>query len=293
MNSYIVTMTQDETNVTKDNFDHLVASQLAGLKKVGSAWEFGAQLRIKSATMDSFDLSAENDDLFDFLSAVFAAAAGRKTAVTFVQPDISETVVVLHNDPSLGRQNVEMANMRFAEAIDILISFDIFQVTFPALFKDIDDGSDPDADYPIVALQPVAGFILAGFAAVTPGNETQAMYIFTNPAGGAAELLQDIAGVEQVEEYDEDHYNFSDPDTGLSAEALDFDSDRGPVIEMRFTLSLADAEKLPALLAARLTDRPETAHLIVDEDWESFTFQVRPVLDGGALGPAIPITYAL
>ncbi|WP_342075629.1 hypothetical protein [Yoonia sp. SS1-5] len=279
--------------MTKDNFDHLIASQLAGLSKVGTTWEFGAQLRFKSATMDSFDLSAENDDLFNFLSSIFGAAAGRKTAVTFVQPDISETVVVLHNDPSVGGQNVEMANMRFAETTDILISFDVFQVTFPALFKDIDDGSEPDGDYPVVALQPVAGFILAGFATVTPDNETQAMYIFTNTSGGAAELLQDIACVEQVEEYDEDHYNFSDPDTGLSAEALDFDSDRGRVIEMRFTLSLADAEKLPALLAARLADRPETAHFIVDEDWETFTFQVRPVLEGGALGPAISITYAL
>ncbi|KAG1713892.1 hypothetical protein GQR58_002372 [Nymphon striatum] len=147
------------------------------------------------------------------------------------------------------------------------------KLTFPVLFRDIEDGSDPDADYPTIVLAPTVGFILLGFAAVTPDNETQAMFIFTSPSGNAAQLLQDIAGTDEVEEYDEDHFNYTDPSTGLSAEALDFESDHGPVIEIRFTVSQSDADRLPSVIAERLQGRPEVAHLIVDEDWAEFEFQ--------------------
>ena len=216
-----------------------------------------------------------------------------KSAITFTQPETSETVVVLHNDPSLIGQSLEVANMRFAETDPILISPDVFQVTFPALFRDIDDGTDPDAAYPTIMLTPTVRFILAGFAAVTPDKETQVMFIFTSPSGNAAQLLQDIAGTDEVEEYDEDHFNYSDPDTGLSAEALNFMSDHGPVIEIRFTVSETDADRLPPVIAERLQGRPEVAHLIVDEDWAEFEFQIKPVLTDGILGPAKVIKYNL
>lgn len=293
MNTYQITLTDNEQDVTVDNFDDLLSVRMVGLTKAGRTWEFGGGLQLKSETRESFTLSADLPDLFSFLSAFFAVPTAHKAAITFTQPETSETVVVLHNDPSLVGQTLEVANMRFTETNDILISFDVFQVTFPVLFRDIEDGSDPDANYPTIVLAPTVGFILLGFAAVTPDNETQAMFIFTSPSGNAAQLLQDIAGTDEVEEYDEDHFNYTDPSTGLSAEALDFESDHGPVIEIRFTVSQSDANRLPSVIAERLQGRPEVAHLIVDEDWAEFEFQVKPVRLDGTLGPAKVIKYHL
>ena len=293
MNAYQVTITENDQDVNVGNFDDLLSVRMTALSKVGRTWKFIGGLQLKPETSESFTLSADLADLFSFLSAFFAVPRTHKSAITFAQPETSETVVVLHNDPSLIRQSLEVAHMCFAQTNDILISLDVFQVTFPALFRDIDDGTDPNAAYPATILAPTVGFILAGFAAVTPDNETRAMFILTSPSGNVAQLLQGIVGADEVEEYDEDYFNYSDPNTGLSVEALDFESDHGPVIEIRFTVSETDADRLSLVIAERLQGRPEVAHLIVDEDWAEFEFQVKPVLTGGTLGPAKVIKYNL
>jgi len=293
MQDYIVTFTEDGSKVTQRSFAELLAPRVAGLTRSGTGWQFAGTLFLVAQGDDAFRLNAQLRDLFDFLSSVFAVPMDQRTAVTFSQPESSEAVVVIHNSASQMQDQFELANMRFVDAGDLLISFDVFQVTFPTLFRDIDDGGDPDAAYPTVTLAPAAGFLLEGLAPVTPDTETQVILILTNPADGASGILQDVVGAATAEAYDDDHFIFVDPDSGLTAEALDFVSDQGPVIELRLTVAQNDVDLLPALLAARLAGRAETAHLVIDEDFESFSFQVRPIGLKGVLGAAFTLTYEL
>lgn len=290
---YTVSMTAGDYEVTPDIFAAAVAPRLPGLRREGRVWNYGTALTLVPGPGQGFELTSDLNDLFDFLSAFFAVPSGTLLGITFVQPETSDTVVVVHNDTTMDAATVEVAITRFAEAESVLIAYDIFRVTFPALFREIDDGTDPDSDFPSVTLAPQTGFLLAGFAAVTPDNETQSIFVLTKPAGPAVQLLQDIAGVAEAEEYDEDHYHYRDEASGLMAEALDFTSDHGPVIEMRFTHAQVDADRVTVLLAERLASRPETAHLVVEEDFETFELRVRPVQKDGTLGPAKTITYDL
>ena len=255
----------------------------------GSDWQFGDSRLRRSETAGVFRLTTKPRALFSFLSAVFADTKGQDIAVTLSRAEDAETIVVIHSDVGPLPDRFELATLRFVEAGDLLASFDRFRDRMTTLLGQIDAAAGPQAAPLEVSSAPA--FLLAGLSPVTPETEALVIVVLTNPAGRALDALRDIVGVASAETYDAEHHGFVDTVSGRPADALDFVSDRGPVVELRFTVARRDAALVPELVAARLAGRPETAHLVVGEDFETFAFRIRPIGPTGDLGDVLTLTY--
>lgn len=293
--NYIVTFSNGDNALHANDLQNTVLSRVPKSAKTGNGWTLGADLALLPlANQTSYKLTATLEALYRFLTQVFAQPAGNRFGVSFVQSDESDTVVVIHNDPDASGAQVEAAGVRYVPSDDVLISYDVFAVTFPNLFAPLDDVEDDTEAYETVTLAPTTEFVLAGFSAFAPDSEEQVTVMILNPPVGAKALMETFLGVPEATLYDDDHFLYEEPDSPIAIEALDFGSDRGPVVEVRFTVAETDAPKIQQIIAQSLNSEASTkGFLIVEEDFETFTFMVREIANDGTLLPATSITYNL
>lgn len=248
----------------------------------------------------SFDLIAEGEQLFAFLSGIHSALFGQEWGMSFAHEEGSGLpAVTLFSGPSFEADDALSALTKYVLADEVLISVDIFLVTWPQLFIQTDQGnfsSDGEVVYDVVSISSAVPYLLdtEHFAGMEHQENEELVLIFDDPNLTTEVVMGGIIGTDQADKIDGTHLMLTNADEETVAEALDFMSDRGHVVELRLNVPEASNTKLLRVLANRASAVTDTAPLlVVEEEFATFTFYVKPIAMDGSLGPAEQVVYSL
>ncbi len=301
MTNYLITFSfSQDSHVSQDALKDIL-DRLETVRREGGGYKHrdGASFTPKADGV-SFDLAADDPPLFSALSDIYAALHPQKWGMSFALAEgdgLPE--VTLFGGLSIEGDDILAGQTKYVAADEVLISVDIFLVTWPRLFVRSDEnpiGAEGEVTYetvPVPAVAPLL-FALPLFTGTTDQDLEELIVILPDADLSVEAVLGGIVGTDVAEQIDDGHFMLVDPEGDTKAEALAFDSNRGPVIELRVHVPDPSSPAILSLLAERTAAVTRTAALlVVEEDFETFTFDVRPIQRDGVLGPAERITYDL
>ncbi|WP_342075429.1 hypothetical protein [Yoonia sp. SS1-5] len=301
MTRYLITFSVGQDSDVSQDALHDILGRLETVRRDGGGYHHrdGASF-VPKADGVSFDLAAEDRPLFAALSDIYAALHPQKWGMSFAlleRDDLQE--VTLFGGLSIEGDGIFAGQTKYVATDEVLISVDVFVVTWPRLFVRSDDepvGADGDITYDTVSVPSVAPLLFSlPLLAVAANQDQEELIVILPDANLSIEAaMGGIIGTDAAEQIDDGHLMLVDPDGETKAEALTFNSNRGPVIELRIQVPDRSSPAFLSLLAKRIaTVTRAAALLVVEEDFETFTFDVRPVQHDGALGPAERIIFDL
>uniref|UniRef100_A0AAN0NJJ5 Uncharacterized protein n=1 Tax=Yoonia rhodophyticola TaxID=3137370 RepID=A0AAN0NJJ5_9RHOB len=299
MTNYIITFSQSQdSDVSQDALKEILG-RLETVRREGGGYRHrdGAFLTPKADSV-SFALSAEDQALFAFLSDVYAALHPQEWGMSFALAEgdgLPE--VTLFGGLSIEGDGILAGQTKYIAADEVLISTDVFVVTWPRLFVRSEEepvGADGEVTYDVVPVTAVAPLLFTLPPFTGAADQEELIVILPDAELSIEAVMGGIVGTDVAEQIDDGHFMLVDPEGETKAEALTFNSDRGPVIELRIHVPDPSNTEVLSLLAERTaTVTRAAAFIVVEEDFETFTFDVRPVRLDGTLGPAERITFNL
>jgi len=176
---------------------------------------------------------------------------------------------------------------------------DVFVVTWPQLFVEPDDanvGADGEVTYDTVSVNPTVPFLFALPLLAGAGDRDleELIVILPDPNLTSQTVMAGIVGTDTAEQIDDDHFMLTDAEGETQAEALNFSSNRGAVVELRIHVPDSAGIDIRRALAERVAAISSAKPLLVmEEDFATSTFDVRSIEIDGTLGPAERIIYSL
>ena len=236
------------------------------------------------AALDSACEVRKTDErgLFHVFTAFFQDYRGPDAAiiVTPVEPEQFRTIIIVNDE---GQQLGAGEAMMVLHQTELLAAEATFVAAWPNITAEDDSEDDDEAEGETVETGLGRdALITAGLLgdADTP-RDVVSWLVF---GASVDTVMRDLVGAPQYVAYDEGYLSFEEEDLEVSIEAVSFETDAGPAVELRIPLPMRQITETNIRLGARNAQRLRAKLVyVVEVDPGSEEFLVQNVLPDGHL----------
>ena len=219
---------------------------------------------------------------FDWFNAPDAAVS-----ITFEGTPGIQTIAITNDEKD------ELVENEFGSVVaaqELLATEAVFVSAWPYLINfDDKDGDYEEEEAPFIVLDKTRQSLISPLLGDIDDNyvETNFFVFGKKPV----EIMDKLLTVPEYQELDPEYLDSDLPDIDESIIVVSFDTDRGPVVEIRFPLQQKKISMAQKLLAQRNIETLNAEiYFVVDRDESQEKFTIQPLHSDGSLGPPEMLT---